>query len=477
MVSENRKIPHAIANAKGLRDEDRHTIYDLYALYEDKLTRNVLRDRYYNMKQRPQDLGISTPPKLRNLEQVVGWCAKSVNCLADRSIFDGFVAQSEDTLTQLQQMTQRTNLKRKYRKAVISELKHSCSFVTVTKDEDQKAVISVYPATASSALWSDRLERITAGMVVVDRDNTLHRRGIPTWVDVFTDDAIIEIRFIDRQWVAFYHEHDMGRCLMEALVYGASLDRPFGKSRISRAVMNITDSAMRASVRSEISAEFFTSPQKYLLGADKEALEGQTKWDAYIGNIFCVSRRDDDVIPQFGQLSQATMQPHLDYIRALAMRFSGETNVPICELGVSYDNPTSSDAINAQHEPLVIEAQNLNADNGYALSNVAIMALATEANKDFKTMREECLDVHPKFRNPSMPSPISQGDNLVKMSSALPFYAMSDVALEHSGFEDDDQQRLRVDRRRYQAQELATARFNEMSKAGTNGNAESTSAV
>lgn len=472
----NEKIPSAIASAQGLRDKDRQTVYDLYALYEDKLTRNMLRDRYYEMKQKPKDLGIAVPPKLRTLEQVVGWCSKAVDCLADRSIFDGFVCSDEETLTQLQHLSQRTNLKRKYRKAVKSELKHSCSFATVTKDEDGLAVVSVYPATASSALWNSRLERITAGMVVVDRDNTARKRGVPTWVDVFTEDAIIEIRLIDRQWVAYYNEHSMGRCLMEALVYNPSLERPFGTSRISRSVMNITDSAMRASVRAEISAEFFTSPQKYLLGADKDALNGETKWDAYIGNMFCVSRDTNDNVPQFGQLAQGTMQPHLDYIRSLAMRISGETNVPVSELGVIYDNPTSSDAIYAQHEPLVIEAQNLNDDNGTALTNLAIMALATENEKSFKEVRDEHFDVHPKFKDPAMPSPISQGDNVVKLASAFEFYSSSDVALERSGFPDDDVQRLKVDRRLYKAQQMATARYNEL-KAGNNDTAEPTQSV
>lgn len=28
------------------------------------------------------------------------------------------------------------------------------------------------------------------------------------------------------------------------------------------------------------------------------------------------------------------MQPHIDYMRSLAARFSGETNVPLSELGV-----------------------------------------------------------------------------------------------------------------------------------------------
>lgn len=471
MVIENKKIPAAISSAKGLREQDAKTVYDLYALYEDKLTRNLLRDRYYDMKQRPMDLGISVPPNLRNLEQVVGWCAIAVDSLANRSIFDGFVCQDEETLLKLQQLTQRNNLKRKYRKAVKSELKHSCAFLAVTSDEDGHAVISAYPATAASALWNSRLERIEAGMVVVDRDNTARKRGEPIWINVFTDSSIIEIKRIGANWVATYYDHGMGRCLMELLAYNATLDRPFGVSRISRSVMNVTDSAIRASVRSEISAEFFTSPQKFLLGADKEALGDQTKWDAYIGNLFCVTRDDNDNVPQFGQLSQGTMQPHVEYIRSLAARFSGETKVPMSELGVIHDNPASEGAIYAAKEPLVIDAQNVNADNGEAITNIALMALAVEGNSDFKTTRDAHFDIHAKFKNPALPSSITQGDNIIKNVSAFPFLANSDVALEEAGFTDEQIQRLQVDRRRAQAQELAVARFNEL-KAGTNDKSE-----
>ena len=65
-------------------------------------------------------------------------------------------------------------------------------------------------------------------------------------------------------------------------------------------------------------------------------------------------------------------------MRSLAVRFSGETNVPVSELGVVSDNPSSAEAIYAAKEPLVIEAVNLNADNGEALRDVALMCLALE---------------------------------------------------------------------------------------------------
>lgn len=467
MVTDFQKIPFAIAGAQGLQDKDRETVRALYQLYENKLTRNLLRDRYYEMKQRPKDLGISVPPHLKNLQQVLGWCAKAVDSLANRSQFDGFVCDDDTQLAILQLIFRRNNLNRKYRKAVRSELKHSCSFVTVTSSPKGKALINVYPATASSALWSDYLGRISAGMVVVDRDNTVTGNNRPIWVDVFTDEAVIEIKYIDRRWIANYKPHSMGRCLMEALVHNATLDRPMGTSRITRSVMNITDSAMRASVRSEISSEFFTSPQKYLLGADKEALGNQTKWDAYIGNIFAVAKDKTGSTPQFGQLSQGTMQPHVDYMRSLAARFSGETNVPISELGIVSDNPSSAEAIYASKEALVIDAQNLNADNGEALQRIAQMALAIETGSNLETVEGLTTTLQTKFKNPAIPSLVSQADAIVKAISAFPWMANSDVALEEFGFTDEQIQRLQQDRRKAQAQELATARFANM-KADTN---------
>lgn len=467
------EIPFEISSAVGLTKEDQDVVLDLMYLYQRKLTRNLLRDRYYEMKQKPKDLGISVPPNLRNLQQVVGWCAKSVDTLANRSIFDGFTSQDEETTQELQVICQRSSLYRKYRKLVRSELKHSCAFMTVTSDENKHAQINAFPATASSALWDNHLGRITSGMVIVDRDNSRRGLGTPTWVNVFTDSAVIEIKLDNkRKWIAEYHEHGMGRCLMEAFVYNATLDRPMGTSRISRAVMNITDSAMRASVRSEISAEFFTSPQKYLLGADKEALEGKSRWDAYIGNLFCVSRRDDDVVPQFGQLSQGSMQPHIDYIRSLAMRFSGETNVPVSELGVIYDNPTSSESIYAQKEPLVIDAQNLNADNNESLTNIALMALATERGTDFNRELENRANIHAKFKNPALPSIVTQADAMIKACGVVPFLADSDIALEELGFSDEKIQRLEPVRRKYQAQQLIQARYNEMLKVDGNDKQE-----
>ena len=449
-VVVRKEIPSDIASAAGLRPEDAAVVRDLCETYRRRLRRNYLRRGYYLMHQRPKELGIAVPPRLRNLEQVVGWPAKAVDSLANRSQFDGFVSADEKATGDLARIASENSLKRLYRQAVKSELQCCCSFLTVTAGEEGEpdVIVSAHPATAAAAIWDEHMRRIKAGMVVVDRDARPRHGDEPTWVDVFISDAVIRIKRdgAARSWKAEYVWHSMGRPLMVPMAHEATLERPFGKSRISRAVMNITDDAMRASVRSEISAEFFTSPQKYLLGAEADALEGMSKWDAYIGNIFAVSKDAEGDIPSFGQLAQGSMQPHIDYMRSLAARFSGETNVPLSELGVVTDNPSSAEAIYAAKEALVIDAQNLNADNGDALRDVALMALAVVRGTDYATVAGEGLAVQAKFRNPAMPSVVSQSDAMVKMISVLPWMAESDVALEELGFSDDQIQRLRSDR-------------------------------
>ena len=95
------------------------------------------------------------------------------------------------------------------------------------------------------------------------------------------------------------------------------------------------------------------------------------------------------------------------------------------------------------------------------------MALAVENGSDISSIQKETLDLQAKFRNPALPSVLSQADSIVKAVSAFSWMSESDVALEEFGFNDEQMQRLKQDRRRAQAQELATARFNEL-KAGSN---------
>lgn len=448
-----------INSVEGLPEAETDMLRELIEVWECKKNRNSLKMDYYNAKNRLKDLGISIPPPLQNVETVVGWPAKAVDALAARSRFDGYTFPDGDDHG-LADIVQRNNFRKVYAKAVLDELITSCAFLTVSAggEGEPGAIVSAYTSLQAAAVWDMRQKRIKYGLTVVDvekREPT--GEAIPVWVNLYTDDSVWEIKKTDTGWTSRRNTHSMGRPMMEPLSYRSTLERPFGRSRISRAVMSITDSAVRCALRSEVAAEFNTAPQKYILGADSDVFGDKSRWEAYIGNWLLLTRDEEGEMPSVGQLSQGSMQQHIDYMRSLAARFSGETAVPISELGIVHDNPSSAEAIYAAKETLVIEAENLNEDNGEALKNIGLMAIALSQGKSMDELTDDERAIIPRFKNPARPSLVSQADAIVKAATVFPWLADSTVALEEFGFDEDAILRLQADKQRAQAMALMQA--------------------
>ena len=421
--------------------EWREMLYDLLELWGAKLGRNMLKMRYYNGKNVLKDFGISIPPTLLNVETVVGWPQKAVDAMAVRSRFDGYTATDSDVQSLLNRLVYNANLKLKYRQAAQSTLIHSCSFATIVMGEDGFPRIDLHSAETASARWDDAKGRIAYGMVI----NAFANHS-PSEITMYTDDAAIHLWDSGAGfWDWEVQQYSMGRPTMEPLSYRPTFRKPFGQSRITRAVMSITDSAVREALRTEISAEFFTSPQKYLLGADPEAFKDKPLWSAYLGAIFAVSKDGDGDTPKFGQLPQGSMQPHTEYLRSLAARFSGETNVPISTLGVIHDNPASAEAISAASEPLIIEVEDFNDSAREMLRNVALMSMAAVLDVPLDQLPDEYRDFTANFRNPAMPSVVSQTDAMTKLAAVVPGFAGTDVFWEQVGFPEDMRRKVETE--------------------------------
>lgn len=454
-------------NPIGLTATEQDQLERLFKLWTEKLTRNRLKKKYYRQKNSLKDLGISIPPQLKTLETCLGWPAKAVDMLAVRSRFDGFVYNDSD-VAGIEPILASNNFKIIYPQAVSSELIHSCAFITVSKGAagEPPVIISAYSAENAAAIWDSRKKRIECGFTVVECDKKTNQ---PIWINLYTDDAVIEMRK-DGIWTMNRLNHAQGRPLMEPLYYRPDLDRPMGRSRISRTVMSITDSAIRTALRSEVSAEFFTSPQKYLLGVDDSLFDNMDKWEAYIGNILAITDNPETgERPSFGQLSQGSMQPHTEYMRSLAMQFAGETNIPVSCLGIVQDNPSSADAIRAAENYLIIEAESLNDTNGAALRNVGLLVHAIAANTTIDKLPDEVKSIQPKFKPPALPSAAAQSDAMMKRISSIPWLADTQVALEEFGFDEGQIMRLMSDKKRIQAQALLQ-QIQMMQAVGDNGN-------
>lgn len=401
-----------------LPSEYREKLEELLDIWARCLKRNRLRYAYYDGKNKLKDFGISTPPELLSVETVVDWPNKAVSALADRVRFDGFSAPDDGVQSLLDGVVERSRLLTKTRQATHSECIYGPAFATVGMT-DEGARIDFHSAENAAAVWDDARGQIAYGMVI-----DAYRDGVPTYIRMFTDDSQVTLWDSGEMFDWEIRPIRMGRVPMEVFTYRPTERKPFGQSRISRAVMSITDSAVRCALGGDIAFQFAVSPQKYLLGGDRNPFETKTRWEAYIGNWFAVGYNGKDgVMPQVGQMPQPSMQQYADFMRSLAARFSGATNVPISQLGVIHDQPASAEAIYAANEPLIIEATDVIEGSRYVMRNLARLCVAAERDVEYSSLTDDEKAVDANYRNPAMPSVVSMADAAVKIAGAVEGFA------------------------------------------------------
>ena len=78
------------------------------------------------------NLGIALPYGIRRLQIGCSWGAKTVDVLASRSMFDGFVTENGTKSEHMDAIMRRNHLIAEYNKAVKEELKYGCAFAAVS---------------------------------------------------------------------------------------------------------------------------------------------------------------------------------------------------------------------------------------------------------------------------------------------------------------------------------------------------------
>lgn len=410
----------------------------LLRTWQEHLGSNIRNEAYYRGKMGYVTSDGQMPQELRRLKVVMGWGGKCVDALANRSVLRGFAGADAPRVEAALGGVDPVEL---YEQAVVSELADSCAFATVSRGlpGEPPAVVSVHSALDAAAIWDERRKRIRAGMCVIDIDEDATGARAPTWVTMYTDSHVYSCRRADAspgsRWVAERADNPLGRPPMEALRYRPTLARPFGRSRITPAVRSLIDRAIAVGGRTEVTAVFYTWPQRYLLGIDRKTAEGlaKRKVEAYADAMMLVTPNKNGDIPQVGQLAQATMQPHIDHLEMLGKQFASEACLPLDEVGIVFDNPSSSEAMEAAQKRLLVEAEHVNRMNGAALRRVALMAVAAAEGA---SSLDASLDVRADFAPVLRPSASAAADFAVKVASAAPGYALTEHFWADLGYDD-----------------------------------------
>ena len=425
----------------GLWPDEVDTMNRLLRVWGEHAQANYVKQRYYEAHNRLMRMGLDIPKELSHIEVVSGWGAKAVDSLAGRSVLKGFTSGGE-SLPQVDDLAGECDLFSIYEQAVVSEL-IGPAFLTVSHGlpGEPDVIVGAYPAGSAAALWDWRRKRISAGIAIIDVTRDVDGWQKPSWVNMYTDAyTLVCRRSANGRWTVERHGNPIGRPLMEPLRYRPTLSRPFGKSRISRPVRSIIDRALGVAMRTEVSAEFYTWPQRYLLGADRKTAESmsKTKLQTYIDRLVLVSTNKNGDVPQYGQLSQMTMQPHTDHLQSLAKQFAGETSIPLSSLGIVFDNPSSAEAMENGRVDLIIEAEALNRGNAKSLATVMRMALAAKQGKTLDELTDAERAVQPRFENPVRPSMAARADYALKVASSVPEYASTPYFWRELGYDEED---------------------------------------
>lgn len=399
-------------------------IEDLRKKLEKHEKRVNLKYKYYDCKKLDYDPGIVIPAHIRQRYiSVLGWCAKAVDSLADRLVFKGF----DNDLFSIQEIFNINNPDIFFDSAILSALIGSCCFVYISKDSDRIRLQIIEGSNATGNI-DPITGLLTEGYAVLERDNY----GRASLEAYFTPGKT-EIYAQGNKSMGINHKSNLVNLV--PIIYRPDAVRPFGRSRISRPAIYFQKHAKRTLERADISAEFYSFPQKYVVGLSQDA-DPLDKWKATISTMLRFDKDEEGDSPKLGQFSQQSMSPFTEQLRTLASGFAGETGLTLDDLGFVTENPSSAEAIKASHETLRITARKAQRCFGSGFLNVGYVARCLADNYPYR--RDQFYQTkatwYPVFE-PDVATLSGIGDAAIKINQSIPGYFGKDNLSDLTGFD------------------------------------------
>lgn len=389
--------------------------------------RVALRYKYYDAKERTEDKVLLAPPWLKGMyKSCLGWCAKGVDTLADRLVFDGF----ENDYFNAMQIFEMNNPDVFFDSAIRESMIASCAFVHITHGENGERTpkLSIITADDATGVMDEFTGLLKEGYAVLDRD----RDGHPVLEAYFTREGT---QYLLKGEEVSYEQNPAQYPLLVPVVYRPTSKRPFGHSRITRPCMSHQEMGKATIQRAEISAEFYCFPQKWVSGLDPDA-EPMDSWKASMSSMLRFDKDEDGDHPVLGQFSQQSMAPYMDMLKTAAALMCGETGLTMDDLGFPTENPSSAESIKASHESLRLVARKAQRSYGVAFANIGY--IAASVRDDIGYSRSLIADIKPMWLpvfEPDAAMLSTVGDGAIKINQAVPNFFTAENLKTLTGIE------------------------------------------
>lgn len=442
----------------GLDDHAQDRLNALWGGLRKMQRRNRMLSAYYDGESSLRQLGIVLPQHMSGTASVLGWPERAVDALNNRCVLDGFRAAPGLDLDSLglDSLLRENRFDVEFPQASLSSLIHGPAFLIATSGSEGEpdALITAKDALSGAGSWDRRRRVLSDFLSLLD----VNDQGDPTHVALYLPGRVVEAARDGARWVIVNDaRHDFG-VPVEPLVHQPRLDKPLGSSRINRAIRASNDRALRAVLRTEVTAEFYSVPQRILLGADESAFQGADGWQARLMSVWAIPDDDDAENPRADvkEFSSASQEPHLSQLRAEAQIFSGLSGIPVAELGLTNDtNPTSAESYLASREPLIAKAERTTDAWAPAVQRTIVRALSILHGWSDGEAPAEVAALRSVWRSPKYESRSAVADAGAKQIGAAPWLAETEVGLELLGLTPEQIERALTEKRRAQGRQLA----------------------
>ena len=382
-----------------------------------------LRYSEYDMKRKDNSIGITIPPQIRKRYQsVLGWAAKGVDSLADRLVFREFANDNFEVT----EIFDQNNPDIFFDSVVLSAMIASCAFVYISRGDANEVRLQVIEANNATGVIDPITGLLTEGYAVLGRDDegkpNVEAHFLPFRTDIYYDKDL-------RDSI----ESKVAHPLLVPVIHRADAVRPFGRSRITRSGMYYQSYAKRTLERADVTAEFYSFPQKYVVGTDPDS-EPLDSWKATISTMLEFTKGEGGNNPQVGQFTTPSMTPFTEQLKTAAAGFAGETGLTLDDLGFVSDNPSSVEAIKASHENLRLAGRKAQRSLGAGLLNVAYLAACLRDDQSY--LRSQLSLTIPKWE-PLFEADVSSlgmlGDGAFKLNNVVPGYITAETIRDITG--------------------------------------------
>ncbi len=430
-----------------LSDDEDALVRRLASVVESKRYQLELRDAYYRGTARVQDLGISIPPQMRNLHTTTGWPRVAIDALAHRLHVDGFrYPDSNDVDLDLQEMWLGNDLDAEHQLSILDALVFGCSYVCVGSPVTGPTAIDTPPLiTIESPLdiaveWDARTRTITAALRLFGFEGSRQATAYLNGSTVSLIQAAGGWTVVDRD------DHGLQPLIVRIPNRPRSYDRD-GASEITPEIMSITDAASRTLLGLAVAGEFYSAPQRYILGADESSFQAadgtaKTAWETYLGRVLALERDAEGNIPTVGQFAAYDPSAFTKVLDSYAQRISALTGLPPYMLGFATANPTSADAIRSSESELARRADHKAEMFGKGWRDVMKLAILVRDGQ----LPDSADKIRTVWASTSTATIAATTDAIFKQVSMGYLPATSDVTGEALGYTALQRERIEADR-------------------------------